>query len=329
VQPSQARKRNSLSEPAASIQALFACPVCHTNLQLTGHESYHCPADGFDFHKEDGIWKFLPPHRLMHYERFIKEYETVRMSEGRSSTGEFYRHLPFQDLSGLRPGDWKIRAVSFRALLEKVLIPMEQELRQSLVILDLGAGNGWLSNRLAQRGHSLAAVDLVCNNWDGLGTYVHYETPFTPIQAEFNWLPFRDAGIDLVIFNASLHYSTDYETTLHEAMRVLHPGGELVIMDSPVYRDPKSGFQMVSERESAFTRQFGFPSNTLPSENFLTEERLRSLSTELGIRWKRYIPFYGMRWFLRGAKARLLGRREPARFILLAAENSRPAAKNL
>jgi hypothetical protein len=43
-------------------------------------------------------------------------------------------------------------------------------------------------------------------------------------------------------------------TTLSEARRILRTDGELVIVDSPVYRDPASGNTMVREREIAFQR---------------------------------------------------------------------------
>jgi SAM-dependent methyltransferase len=186
-----------------------------------------------------------------------------------------------------------------------------------LKILDLGAGNGWLANRLAQRGHLVAAIDLMTNSFDSLGAYIHYEAPFIPIQADFDHLPFTDGsdasigdastGFDLIIFNASFHYSTCYEKTLQETLRVLRPQGLVVLLDSPLYRDPASGEQMVREREACFTRQYGFPSNALSSQNYLTYERLESLAVQFSLDWRRYRPRYGLRWALRPWKARLLG----------------------
>ena len=77
--------------------------------------------------------------------------------------------------------------------MERCLSPAEERLARPLRLLDLGAGNGWLSYHLARRGHEAAAVDLTVNDFDGLGAHVHFDAPFTPVQAEFDHLPF--AGV--------------------------------------------------------------------------------------------------------------------------------------
>jgi SAM-dependent methyltransferase len=167
-------------------------------------------------------------------------------------------------------------------------------------------------------------VDLLVDAFDGLGTHIHYDVPFTPVQAEFDRLPFDAGQADLAIFNASLHYSTNYEITLREALRVLQRDGCLVILDSPIYHDPSSGKQMVQEREKQFEQKYGFASNAIPSENFLTFERLDQLGAALGLRWEQVKPFYGWRpalrdwrWALRPWVARLRGSREPAQFLIV------------
>ncbi len=163
----------------------------------------------------------------------------------------------------------------------------------------------------------LAAVDLMTNDFDGLGAHVHYPTHFTPVQAEFTHLPFAKAQADIAIFNASLHYAEDYVRTIGEAMRALKPDGQVIILDSPVYRDPGSGAQMVREREAYFAQHFGFPSNSIHSEHYLTHTRLETLADALGLRWQMHKPFYGLGWALKPLRARLRGRREPAQFFLI------------
>ncbi len=309
---------------------VFACPVCHGQLDWLSPETVRCSLDGLTFGREAGIWRFLPPERAAALAQFRQEYETVRRSEGRGSDDPaFYRALPFVGGNGtqintdfsLRPSQlnagWGERARSFVVLVDRVIRPLESKLQRPLRILDLGAGNGWLSNRLAARGHTLAAVDLGVNKWDGLGAHRHYETDFICLQAEFDHLPLDNDQADLVIFNASLHYSVNYEVTLREALRLLKPGGQVVVLDTAVYQHPFSGQQMVAEREAAFLQQYGFASNALPSENFLTWARLDQLVGQLGLHWRKIDTVPVWRQWVRRAKVAIRRQREPAQFPLL------------
>src|SRR5512138_3632198 len=231
-------------------QDLFVCPRCRTTLERDTPDRVTCPQDGLEFRKEAGIWRFLLPESEAHYARFIADYEAVRRAEGRGSpAADYYRALPFKDLSGRRRADWRIRARSFSVLTKNVLTRLQVPLGRSLKIIDLGAGNGWLSNRLSAQGDRVIAVDLLTNEEDGLGAWKFYEHGYTPVQAEFNHLPIMDHFADAVIFNASFHYSEEYAETLREALRVLAPEGRIVIIDSPVYHRGASGEQMVQERE--------------------------------------------------------------------------------
>ncbi len=195
--------------------------------------------------------------------------------------------------------------------------PLSHELARPLHILDLGAGNGWLSYRLALAGHALAAVDLMSNRRDGLGAHVHYDIAFTLVQAEYGRLPFAAGGFDLVIYNASLHYATDYQATLAEGLKALSPGGRLVIMDSPLYRDCSSGDAMVRERAERFRRRYGFRQEAVSPEGYLTFDQLERLAADLGLGWSFIEPSYGWRWTLRSWLGRLRAGREPATFLVI------------
>lgn len=290
----------------------LACPRCHEPLQATGPASLTCLHDNETFQCVDGVWRMLLPGREGYYARFISEYETIRRLEGRiSQDPEYYRSLPFH-----ASRDWRIRARSFEAFVRRALEPLEQGGRP-LCILDLGAGNGWLSNLLAARGHEVAALDLTTNDFDGLACARFYASRFLSVQAEFDSLPFSDGSTDLVVFNASLHYSTDYGRTLSESLRVLVPGGRIVVLDSPIYHNPLSGRRMIAEREEQFARKYGFPSDSLPSEGFLTWDRTEELARAHGLQIQAVTPRYGLRWNLRPLTARMLGRREPAAFHIL------------
>lgn len=290
----------------------FVCPVCLGVLAQSG-EALRCPVDELTFVCEAGIWRFLPPQRAAALAQFRQEYETVRRQEGRGSDDPaFYRALPF-----VADPAWAGRGHSYNGLLAQVIRPLAQQIQRPLRILDLGAGNGWLSHRLAEEGHVLTAVDLGVTVHDGLGAHVHYPTKFTCLQAEFDQLPLDDGWADLVIFNASFHYSVTYETTVQEALRVLREDGQVVVVDTAVYQHPSSGQQMVAAREAAFVRQVGFASNALPSENFLTPARLDEIAQALRLRWQRVETVPAWRRWVRRAKVAWRGQREPAQFPLI------------
>jgi SAM-dependent methyltransferase len=155
---------------------------------------------------------------------------------------------------------------------------------------------------------------------DGLRAARHYAADHQkpePVLAEFDRLPLPAEVLDMAIFNASLHYSTDYERTLREALRVLRRGGTLVILDSPMYSDPTSGQRMVQEREARFLATYGFASNALECEHFLTPSRLDALAAVLRLSWQVHTPRLDPRTALTRQVNGLRARREPARFPVI------------
>jgi SAM-dependent methyltransferase len=281
-----------------------------------------CSACRFALSNREGIWRALPPDRQEVFRQFIDEYQKVRALEGRgSSNPEFYLRLPYEDITGNQPWQWKIRGRSFSYFEASVLPRMERGKRRSLDILDLGAGNCWMSYRLALRGHRLVSVDLIDNAEDGLGAARHYlarlPQPFVRFQAEMDRLPFRDHQFDAAIFNASFHYSQDYQHTVREALRCLRRPGHLVIIDSPFYTRDESGRQMIEERRASFTRRFGFPSDGVPSREYLTGEILNQLGRSFHLSWRVAKPWLGLGWAFRPVRARLLRQREPSKFYIV------------
>jgi SAM-dependent methyltransferase len=267
----------------------------------------------------NGIWRALSPDRVDHFRQFIAEYELIRSAEGRGSTlPEYYLNLPFKDISGQNSDQWTIRARTFRSMQRSIVEPLARRIGCGLRILDLGAGNGWLSYRLALQGHLPIAVDLLTNDRDGLGAAVHYDSHIHPlfprVQADLDRLPFVSSVFDLVIFNASFHYSVNYERTLAEAVRCTCPGGSVVIADTPWYAAEESGGRMVEEKHKRFSETYGFASDSIASLEYLTPARLQRLGTAFNLKWRYISPFYGIRWAFRPLRAKLARHRPPSQF---------------
>ena len=142
---------------------------------------------------------------------------------------------------------------------ERICEPLESSRKRPLDVLDLGAGNCWLSHRLSLRGHRPVAVDIFGDERDGLRAARHYPNRFPAIEADFDHLPLPAETFDLAIFNASFHYSTDYVRTLSEVRRCLRPSGSFVILDTPIYRLREHGARMVEEKHAAFLKALRLP----------------------------------------------------------------------
>ncbi len=304
---------------------LLICQACRAtvepfvNADHQALERLDCLSCGATIEKVDGIWRAMRPGRAAEIDASLSAYEKVRRLEGRCSEDRnFYLSLPWRDASGLFARQWKIRACSFAYVLAHILPQqIHRSGRRRLRVLDLGAGNGWMSYRLALAGHAPVAVDISVNSGDGLGAARHFasalDAMFPRFQAEMDHLPFVAGQFDLVVFNASLHYSQDYRRTLWESLRVLAAHGAILIVDSPTYRRETDGQAMVQEKSAEFRRKFGTNAGAMGGQQYLTPSRLEDLET-LGIRWQRFSPWYGSRWALRPAVAHIAGRRAPSQF---------------
>jgi SAM-dependent methyltransferase len=241
-------------------------------------------------------------------QRFLDDYLRIRRAEGRGSDDPaYYFALPREPM----------RETTYRYFESRVLPSLERG--RPLDILDLGAGTGWMSYRLALRGHRPVAVDILTDAWDGLGAARHFceKRPFSRVDAEFDRLPVPDHSFDAVIYNASLHYSSNYSGTLAEARRCLRPEGSVVVLDSPVYRVAEHGEMMRRERRRQFLAKYGTESDHIASIEYLDLAAIASLARQIGIEWRIHKPWYGVAWHLRPWKARWSGARPPSRFWIL------------
>ena len=176
---------------------------------------------------------------------FRAAYAEHRREEGRAYESQDLLALPYLR-RGPQATQWAVRARTFAAFVRRVVEPHSRTLARPLTLLDLGAGNGWLSCRMARLGHQSVALDLRTDRIDGLGAGEAFTSilarPFGRVCGSFEALPFAAASFDVAVFNASLHYALDLSGVLGEARRVDRAGGRIVILDSPFYRGDAQGF---------------------------------------------------------------------------------------
>ncbi len=167
----------------------------------------------------------------------------------------------FDELAG-RFGREYTPGRSWQGLAEMLLT-----LAPPLVIADLGAGEGTVSQLLARRAQRVIAVD----NSDRMVEYgaslarEHGVRNLEYRKGDLEALPIDDGKVDVALFSQSLHHAQHPARAVAEAHRILVPGGRVLILDlvrhhfeeaRELYADLWPGFTAVELRR--YLRQAGF-----------------------------------------------------------------------
>ncbi len=133
----------------------------------------------------------------------------------------------FDELAG-KFGRQYVPGRSWKGVAEALL-----KLLPPLVIADLGAGEGTLSQLMAQRARKVIAIDnsekMVEFGADlakkhGIGN-LEYRL------GDLEDVPIRTGTVDLAFFSQALHHATHPEKAIGEAWRILKPGGRIEVLD--------------------------------------------------------------------------------------------------
>jgi SAM-dependent methyltransferase len=161
---------------------------------------------------------------------FEKEYIELRNKENRLYTDDVVIHLPKIPLGHALHSEWKIRKHSLKKLLtyfRKKDCPKK--------ILEIGCGNGWLSNGLATLPRSeVLGIDV--NETELLQAVrifnQHHNLSFAyadVMQKEFS------IEFDIILLASSMQYFSDLKLLISSLFKLLNENGEIHIIDSPVY----------------------------------------------------------------------------------------------
>lgn len=114
--------------------------------------------------------------------------------------------------------------------LEEELLLDRIESVQGLRVLDVGCGDGILATKLAAAGAHVTGLDASVEmltaarrRAGAVGVVLKL------VEGEAERLPFPDAGFDVVLSVATLCFSPNPDRPIREMVRVLHPGGRLVL----------------------------------------------------------------------------------------------------
>ena len=106
-------------------------------------------------------------------------------------------------------------------------------IRRGERLLDIGCGSGWLGYCCHHRGGRVWAMDIGFRGVEGAKTRFPQAAAYQ--VGDLYDLPFAAASFDAVIFSEVIEHLEDINGALAEAVRVLRPGGRLLV--SVPYRE--------------------------------------------------------------------------------------------
>ncbi|MFD2257056.1 ArsR/SmtB family transcription factor [Luteolibacter algae] len=138
-----------------------------------------------------------------------------------------YARAYFDELAG-RFGKDYVPGRSWKALAEALIKSMNYR-----HVADLGAGEGTLSQLLAQRAEKVIAIDLSPKMVEyaqkiAIANGLHnLEFRLGDIEEP----PIQEKSMDLAILSQALHHAENPQRALDSAYRILRPGGRLIVLD--------------------------------------------------------------------------------------------------
>jgi ubiquinone/menaquinone biosynthesis C-methylase UbiE len=99
--------------------------------------------------------------------------------------------------------------------------------------LDIGCGTGFLSLELASRGHRVSGVDFAPSMIaQARKKAAERQAAIRYEEADAEQLPFTAASFDIAVSRHLLWTLPNPEQAIDEWIRVLRPGGRLIVVDS-------------------------------------------------------------------------------------------------
>ena len=102
-----------------------------------------------------------------------------------------------------------------------------------IVVADLGAGEGMISQLLAERTKKVFCIDS-SKSMVRIGTDLAKKKNLANLvykQGDIEKVPLNDKSVDLALMSQSLHHAQHPKKALEEAYRILKPSGQLVVLD--------------------------------------------------------------------------------------------------
>ncbi len=183
---------------------------------------------------------------------FGELYQRVRAREGRLYPDEIAARLPAVPPRHSLAAEWHVRADSCRRLVKY----LERRGTPPLV-LELGCGNGWLSHQLARlAGARVWGIDLPGPELAQAGR-LFGAANCRFLAADIFAAPLPAAVFTGIVLAAVVQFFPDLHALICALRPLLAAGGEIHILDSPLY--PPGESAAAQQRTRAYYAALGFP----------------------------------------------------------------------
>lgn len=183
-------------------------------------------------------------------------YLKVRKKEGRIYSDKIVKHLPEIPFENPFYDEWKIRKISIGKLLKYISLK-NKSARGGLNILDLGCGNGWMSNKLSFNNNNVFALDLNLLELEQGARVFSRDSNLHFIYGNIFEDIFPNNSFDLIIAASSLQYFNNLKSLITRLKTLIKNDGEIHLIDSPFYT--KKNIQAVKKRTEIYFEKTGFP----------------------------------------------------------------------
>jgi len=180
-------------------------------------------------------------------------YINVRSTEGRVITDDILRMLPDVSANSPYKQEWILRAENYKKLIKHIHTSFAGK---PITILDVGCGNGWMSNKLSAEGHHVTGMDLNMTELTQAEQVFGTSATLTWVYADI----MKDEPgkkYDLILFSASVQYFPNLQMLTQRIQQFLNAEGEIHFHDSVFYDDNSA--TEAKQRSIAYYTNLGFP----------------------------------------------------------------------
>lgn len=182
-----------------------------------------------------------------------KLYIALRQKENRVYSNDELLMLPDVNKHHVYRKEWRIRKYSCNRLLRYL-----KHKKKALRILEVGCGNGWLSNQLSRLDQvDVTGLDINIMELKQARCVFGHKSNLHFQQGDIRDCVLDKEKFDQIIFAASIQYFPSVSAIISRSELLLSNDGEIHILDSMFYTD--LDVRHAKARSDAYFEKLGFP----------------------------------------------------------------------